>query len=109
MSNTYRIYPTLWNDGGGCEMAQTVYAVDRQPPPNTFGTCCSRRTNQDPAYYWDTPTFQRLLPPPTTTTQRSVTWSGLPSWFSYVQSLGYTIVTDVSSLRPYTDIYISGP
>jgi hypothetical protein len=110
--NTYRIYPTLWNEAT-CQMAQTVYAIDRQPPPNTFPTCCSRRTDKDPAYYWESPTFQRLLPPPTLSgccnqPFSSIVWSNLPSWLSYVQTLGYTVTTDLSALKPYSDIYIQG-
>lgn len=115
MSNVYRIYPTLWNDGI-CQMAQTVYAADRQPPPNTFATTCSRRTEKDPAYYWENPTFQRLCTPPNTTgtccqpaVLNSVTWPILPAWLSYVQSLGYTVTSDLSLLKPFSDIYISGP
>ena len=115
MSNTYRIYPTLWNEGI-CQMAQTVYAIDRQPPPNTFATCCSRRTEKDPAYYWDNSTYQRILAPPNTTgnccqpaSLNSVTWSLIPAWLSYVETLGYTVVTDLTKLKPYMDIYISGP
>jgi len=95
-------------------MAQTVYAIDRSP--NTFATCCSRRTEKDPAYYWDNSTFQRILPPPNTTgtccqpsVYNSVTWTTLPVWLSYVQTLGYTVTTDLSTLKPYSDIYITGP
>jgi len=115
MTNVYRIYPTLWNEGI-CQMAQTVYAIDRQPPANTFPTSCSRRTEKDPAYYWDAGTFQRLLPPPDTNgaccqpaVWNAVNWQILPSWLSYVQTLGYTVTTDLSLMKPHSDIYISGP
>lgn len=106
--NIYRIYPTLWNDGM-CQLAQTVYAVDRAPPPNTFKTSCSARPKEDPAYYWDNQTFQRLLPPGQQPTYAAVTWPLLPVWLSYVQTLGYTLQTDLSALKPYKDIYIMGP
>jgi len=107
--NVYRIYPVLWNDGI-CKQAQTVYASDRCP--NTFKTACSSRPKEDPAYYWDSPTFQRLLPPPNIGgchQFNSVTWFNLPEWLSYVQTIGYTINVNFSSLKPYNDIYITGP
>jgi len=115
MQNIYRISPFLWNDGT-CQLAQTVYAVDRQPPPNTFPTTCSRRPKEDPAYYYDTSTTQRLLPPPNTNgccyqppQLNAVTWSMIPAWLSYVQSVGYIVTSDLSKLKPYSDIYILGP
>jgi len=101
--NIYRIYPTLWNDGM-CQLAQTVYAVDRQPPPNMFLTSCSARPKEDPAYYWDNQTFFRLV-----LQGRPVTWSSIPAWLSYVQTFGYTVQTDLSTLKPHKDIYINGP
>jgi hypothetical protein len=113
--NIYRIYPFLWNDGT-CQLAQTVYAIDRQPSNNTIPTCCSRRPKEDPAYYYDTSNTQRLLPPPNTpgccyqpSNLNAVTWAMIPAWLSYVQSVGYTVTSDLSRLKPYSDIYITGP
>lgn len=112
--NIYRIFPVLWNDGI-CKQAQTVYAIDRQPPSNTFATTCSQRVREDPASSWESPTFQRLRPPPDSTgccyqppTLDAVTWSTLPLWLSFVQSKGYTLNVDFSKLKPYSDIYIQG-
>ena len=117
MTNIYRIFPQLWSQGG-CFQAQTVYAIDRQPPPNTFQTQCSTRQYDDPAYWYEGNTFQRILPPPAGFSQQccfqspswnAVTWRSLPLWLSYVQSVGYTVTTDLSTLSPFTSIYISGP
>ena len=115
MSNIYRIFPVLWNDGI-CKEAQNVYAVDRMPPNNTFKTCCSTRVKEDPAYYWDMSNFQRLLPPPQMADccyqpqiLSSVIWSTLPMWLSYIQTVGYTLNVDFSRLKPHSDIYITGP
>lgn len=119
MSNIYRIYPQLWSEGA-CWQAQTVYAIDRQPPPNTFPTQCSRRQSEDPSYWYDSMTFQRILPPPQdsgfsqtccyqSSSWNAVTWRTLPLWLSYVQSVGYTVTTNLSDLTPFTSIYISGP
>lgn len=115
MSNLYRIYPTLW-EGQGCYSGQTVYAVDRTPPSNTFPTTCSARPRADPACTWESPTFQRILPPPTSTSgcwggTQAVTWSTLPAWISYIQTLGYTLSenTSLGKLKPYGDLYIVGP
>ena len=113
--NTYRLFPFLWNQGT-CVQAQTVYAIDRQPPSNTFPTMCSARPKEDPAYYYEAMTLQRLLPPPNTNgccyqppSLNAVNWFMLPSWLSYVQSIGYTVTSDLSTLKPYSDVYISGP
>lgn len=108
MSNLYRIYPVLWNDGI-CTQAQTVYAIDRQPPANTFPTCCSSRPKEDPAYYWGDPTFQRLLPVSQSPMYSSVLWSCLPRWISDIGIYGYAVQGDVSSLKPFKDFYILGP
>jgi len=114
MTNIYRIYPVLWNDGI-CKQAQTVYAIDRSPPPNTFMTICSSRPKEDPAYYWDNPVFQRLLPEPNRSgcyqpsQLNSVRWGCLPAWLSYIRQFGYTVQGDLSSLKPFKDIYIEGP
>ena len=117
MSNIYRIFPQLWSQGG-CFQAQTVYAIDRQPPPNTFQTQCSTRQYDDPAYWYEGNTFQRILPPPAGFSQQccfqspswnAVTWRSIPLWLSYVQSVGYSVTTDLSTLTPFTSIYISGP
>ena len=114
-NNIYRIFPVLWNDGI-CKQAQTVYAVDRAPPSSAFPTSCSNRVKEDPAYYWDAPNFQRLLPPPGAAgccyqppALNAVTWATLPAWLSYVQTVGYTLNIDFSRLKPYGDIYITGP
>ena len=116
MSNLYRIFPVLWNDGI-CKQAQTVYAIDRAPTSNSFPTSCSHYVREDPAYYWTESggNFQRLLPPtnPGCCYQppvlNAVTWPVLPSWISYVQTIGYTVNTDFSKLKPYSDLYITGP
>ena len=112
MSNIYRIYPVLWNEGN-CQQAQTVYAIDRSPPPNTFATICSVRPKEDPAYYWDNPIFQRLLPDPNAIgckqSSYSVRWSSLPAWLSYITQFGYTVKGDFSNLQPFSDLYILGP
>ena len=111
--NIYRLYPFLWNESP-CKQAQTVYAIDRAPPANKFPTACSRRPQEDPAYYWDNSTLQRILPVgPSGCYQpqsyNAVTWFTLPAWLSYVQSIGYTVTSDLSTLKPYSDIYITGP
>ena len=101
--NIYRIFPVLWKDA-------TVYGVDRAPPAGTFPTGCASRAKEDPAYYWTSSTFQRLLPPPDMGCARDcVVWETLPTWLSYVQSKGYTLNLDFSRLKPYSDIYITGP
>ena len=112
--NLYRIYPVLWNEGN-CQMAQNVYAIDREPPPNTFPTCCSSRVKEDPAYYWEGSTFKRLLPlspssgcyqPPVF---NSVRWSCIPGWLSQIRTFGYTYQGDISNLTPNREFYIQGP
>lgn len=113
MSTLYRIYPVLWNDGI-CSQAQTIYAIDRAPPAGTFPTACSSRPKEDPAYYWDSSSFQRLLPPTTgdccqPAGRNAVTWSTLPAWLSSVQTYGYTLTVDLSRLTPHRDLYITGP
>ena len=115
MSNIYRIFPVLWNDGI-CKQAQTVYAVDRTTPSLAFETSCSSRVKEDPAYYWDGSSFQRLLPPANVDgccyqppALNAVTWSTLPAWLSYAQTKGYTLNVDFSRLKPYSDIYVTGP
>ena len=101
MSNIYRIYPTLWDQG------QTVYAIDRAPAG--IPTACSSRPRSDPAATWDSPTFQRLLPS-TSWNGNAVTWATLPAWISYAQTLGYTLAenTSLGKLKPYGDLYIVG-
>jgi len=114
MSNIYRIFPVLWNDGI-CKQAQTVYAIDRASP--VIPSSCSSYVREDPAYYWTNSNgnFQRLQPPTNCGTcyqppmLNAVTWGGIPAWLSYVQTLGYTLNTDLSVLKPYSDIYIQGP
>jgi hypothetical protein len=111
MSNLYRIYPVLWTEAH-CDQAQTVYAIDRCP--NTFRTVCSHRVKEDPAYHWDNPTFQRLLPPSAPgcfqpSSSNSVRWNNLPAWLSYVSTLGYTLQGDTSSLQPMREFFLLGP
>jgi hypothetical protein len=106
--NLYRIFPVLWNDASNTDMqARTVYAADRAPPNGGFQTTCARRVGADPASAWDGATFQRLVAPPPSSGY--VTWASLPSWLSYIQSIGYTITSDLSRLQAYSDIYVSGP
>lgn len=113
MSNIYRIFPVLWNDGI-CIQAQTVYAIDRASP--TILSACSHYVQEDPAYYWTNSggNFQRLLPPTNCggcyqpPILNAVTWPAIPAWLSYVQTLGYTVTSDLSKLKPYSDIYITG-
>jgi hypothetical protein len=117
MSAIYRIFPVLW-EGPGCIGTQTVYGIDRPPAPGTFKTACSSRTREDPASSWDSPTFWRLLPAPDSVSgccspsgASSVTWPTLMTWISWIQTIGYSISpnTDMSRLKPYSDIYIVGP
>lgn len=96
-------------------MGQTVYAIDRAPS-DTFPTACSSRPRSDPAYAWDSPTFQRILPNPSASTgcwggQQAVTWATLPAWISYAMSFGYTLSenTSLGKLKPHGDLYIVGP
>jgi hypothetical protein len=119
MSNLYRLYPTLWNDGDGqCQQALTVYAVDCGIAKPLFPTACSRRPSEDPAYSWAAPTFQRILPPSPPGglgspgnygALTSVGWSGLIGWIQSVAPLGYVIQGDLSRLKAYSDVYILGP
>jgi hypothetical protein len=114
MSNIYRIFPVLWNDGI-CKEAQTIYAIDRPAPQ--IPTSCSHYVREDPAYYWTNQNgnFQRLLPPSGAGCcyqppgLNAVNWFMIPAWLSYVQTLGYTVNSDLSALKPYSDIYIRGP
>ena len=103
--NVYRIYPTLWNDGM-CMQAQTVYAIDRASP--VIKTACSHRPKEDPSYYWDNQTFQRLLPPENTMQPyAAVSWSTLPAWISWATANGYSVPMD--GVKPFSDIFITGP
>ena len=110
MSNIYRIFPFLWNDATGTNnQSQMVYGIDRLAPQ--LDTACSRRPTKDPASTWDGPTIDRLLPPPESrcsATINAVTWSTLPLWLSYAKTQGYTLNTDLSTLKPYSDIFITG-
>ena len=99
--NIYRIFPVLWNQDS-CIQALTVYGIDRVA--TALPSCCSARVKEDPAYYWDSPMFQRLL-----NGTNAVQWTTLPAWISFAQTKGYTLTTDLSTLKPYSDIYISGP
>jgi hypothetical protein len=38
-----------------------------------------------------------------------VNWALLPAWLSYIQQFGYVVSVDFSKLKPYSDIYITGP
>jgi len=118
MSNLYRLYPTLWNDGDGQDQqALTVYAIDCGIANPLFPTACSRRPRADPAYSWASPTFQRILPPSPPPpgspgvygALTSVGWSGLIAWIQSVAPLGYAIQGDLSKLKAYSDVYILGP
>lgn len=102
--NVYRIFPVLWNDGID-NTAITVYGIDRDSP--VLKTACSKRVKEDPAYYWDSSTFHRLVP--YTNEKNYVSWATLPAWLSYARNLGYTLEGDLSRLKPYSDIYITGP
>jgi hypothetical protein len=114
MSNLYRLYPTLWNDGDGQDQqALTVYAVDCCGAP-LFPTACSRRPCEDPAASWSSPTFQRLLPPSppipgTYGSLTSVTWGSLFAWIRYATTLGYTVQGDLGKIKAYSDVYVLGP
>jgi hypothetical protein len=116
IKNIYRISPVLWNDSV-CKQATTIYGIDRAPTSNLFPTACSSRVREDPAYYWDNATFQRLVPPSGIAlpncygpaSQNGITWVTLPAWLSYVQTLGYVVKSDLSTLKPFSDIYIEGP
>jgi len=116
MANIYRIFPQLWSQGN-CYQAQTVYAIDRTPPPNTFPTQCSTRQQDDPAYWYAGSNFQRIVPPSDNTQQccfqspawNAITWQTLTQWLSYVQTRGYTVTTNLDSLTPFSSIYIQGP
>jgi hypothetical protein len=108
MANIYRIYPVLWTEAP-CNQAQTVYAIDRSP--NTFPTACSTRVKEDPAYYWESPNFLRLLPQSSMnccqpTSYNAVTWQNMPSWLSYVRTLGYTVQGE---WKPMREFFIQGP
>jgi hypothetical protein len=108
MTNVYRIFPVLWNDGI-CKNAQTVYAIDRGS--SSLSSVCASRVKEDPAYYWNASHFQRLTLPASCGggQNESVTWPTLPAWLSYALSQGYTMNIDYSTLKPYSDIYITGP
>ena len=107
-NNIYRIYPVLWSDGTN---TYNVYGIDRILSSTAFKAQCSQRIREDPACIWDSRTFQRLIPPGNDSTYpiSAITWSNLPSWLSYVQTLGYSLNIDFSKLKPYSDLYISGP
>ena len=115
MSNLYRLYPTLWNDGdGACQQATTVYAVDVGMANPLFLTACSRRPREDPAYSWYAPTFLRILPPQPPVygvygALAAVTWGSLIAWIQYAATIGYTVQGDLSKLKAYSDVYILGP
>ena len=106
----YRISPFLWNDATlsqNCGMAQTIYGIDRAPA--NLQTVCAARPKEDPASYWEGATIARLVLPTAPGYNAPVTWSTLPQWLSYAQSQGYTLVGDIGKLKPYSEIYISGP
>jgi hypothetical protein len=103
--NTYRIFPVLWNQNPSTQ-AMTVYGIDRSAP--SIPSSCSARVKEDPAYSWSGSSFQRILPQ-TNNGLNAVTWQELPAWISFAQANGYTLNTDLSKLKPYSDIYITGP
>ena len=104
MANIYRLTPVLWTHR---DQSLTVYAVDRPLP--AIRTQCSARPKEDPASYWDSTTVHRLLPTWDGSEIDAVTWSTLPRWLSYIQTVGYVADVDFSELKPYSDIYIRGP
>jgi len=96
----YRISPFLWNQNG-CMQSLTVYGISCCA--TDLPSVCTTRPQEDPAYYWDSPTFQRLLMP---NRVDSVTWSNLPAWLSFAQSKGYILVSDISKLTVAGDLWI---
>ncbi len=107
--NIYRIFPVLWNDASNTDMqSRNIYAADRAPPAGGFPTTCARRVGADPASSWDGATFQRLVSPPGANAAY-VTWATLPAWLSWIQTIGYTIKSDLSQLQAYSDVYVCGP
>jgi len=96
----YRVSPFLWTQNPVTQ-ALTVYSIS--PCGSDLPSACSARPQEDPAYYWDAPTLQRLLMP-----NRSdpVTWSSLPTWIAFAESRGFTIVGNISKLTPYSEFYI---
>ena len=109
MSNLYRLSPVLWEGtGNGYGTSQTVYAIDRVPPPLASFICCTTRDTSDPAAYWDCRQFNRLKSLDPYNVRGGITWFTLPSWLSFAASYGYTVSPLTKELNPFTDIYIVG-
>lgn len=102
MTTLYALQPFLWTQNP-CTQALTIYSIS--PCGSRLPSACSARPQEDPAYYWDNPTLQRILMPNRTD---SVTWTTLPTWLSFAETQGYTIVSDICSLTPFSTIYIRG-
>jgi hypothetical protein len=110
MSNIYRLSPVLWEGrSNGSGTAQTVYAIDRIPPPLTSFITCTARDTSDPAAYWDARTFNRLKSLDQYNVRGGITWFDVPAWLSFAASYGYTVSPLTSELTPFKDIYIVGP
>lgn len=81
-----------------------VYVIDRDAP--NINTQCAKLVKEDPAYYWGTGIVNKLLPFDSSSSY--ITWQTLTKWLSDVSDLGYTIKTDLTHMKPYSDIYIEG-
>jgi len=110
MSNLYRLSPVLWEGtANGYCTAQTVYAIDRIPPPLASFITCTTRDNSDPAAYWDSRQFNRLKSLDSYNVRGGITWFNLPGWLSFAATHGYTISPLTKELNPFADVYITGP
>ena len=109
MSNLYRLSPVLWEGNGSCTTAQTVYAIDRIPPPLTSFISCATRDTSDPAAYWESRHFNKLKSLDPYNVRGGITWFHLPGWLSFAATYGYTVSPLTSELTPFKDIYITGP
>jgi len=110
MSNLYRLSPVLWEgSGNGYGTSQTVYAIDRVPPPLAAFITCTTRDTSDPAAYWDCRQFNRLKSLDPYNVRGGISWFNLPAWLSFAASYGYTVSPLTKELNPFTDVYIVGP
>ena len=110
MSNLYRLSPVLLEGtGNGYSTAQTVYAIDRIPPPLTSFISCTTRDTSDPAAYWDSRQFNKLKSLNSYNVRGGITWFDLPSWLSFAGTYGYSVSPLTKELNPFTDVYIIGP
>jgi len=109
MSNLYRLSPVLWEGQGSAAAAQTVYAIDRIPPPLSSFITCTTRDNSDPAAYWDARQFNKLKSLDPYNVRGGITWVNLPGWLSFAATYGYTVSPLTSELTPFKDVYITGP